>query len=181
MTKQDLVNSVSQGISQDGFIENEKGVLTENSTEFGFNDPRLRSSDDYKDTTEDKTPRHAPERPESRTRLDYYPHIPHKLEIDYENLDSHPNEKKQKTTTLSKGVKITEPKEKDKELPYYPLDKNITDISKFERNRFRSENESRGTFHRREPLHRDLSSVFKDKTADEDKQTQLVNFQDYKI
>ena len=60
---------------------------------------------------------------------------------------------------------------------YYPLDKNITDISKFERNRFRSENESRGTFHRRElALHRDLSSVFKDKTSDEDKQTQLGEF-----
>ena len=55
MTKQDfVVTGVSQGISQDGFIENEKGVLTENSTEFGFNDLRLRSSDDYKDTTEDK-------------------------------------------------------------------------------------------------------------------------------
>ena len=59
---------------------------------------------------------------------------------------------------------------------YYPLDKNITDISKFERGRFRGENERRGTFHRREPLHRDLSSVFKDKTSDEDKQTQLGEF-----
>ena len=179
MTKQDfVVTGVSQGISQDGFIENEKGVLTENSTEFGFNDPRLRSSADYKDTTEDKTPRHAPERAVGLEHgLDYYPHIPHKLEIDYgKSRFASKASAKTKTTTLSKGVKITEPKEKDKELPYYPLDKNITDISKFERNRFRSENESRGTFHRREPLHRDLSSVFKDKTSDEDKFNQIGEF-----
>tara|TARA_X000000368_G_C23053550_1_gene722700 strand:+ start:2257 stop:3471 length:1215 start_codon:yes stop_codon:yes gene_type:complete len=118
--QQFMVLGVNQGISQDGFIENEKGELYANTVEAGFNDPRRNSESDYKDTAEDTTPAHAPNRAYGmKFGLDFYPALLKTLEFNY----------------FGKRKTVSHEMENDKKVidnkPYYPLITNASDINTF--------------------------------------------------
>lgn len=119
--QQFLVLGVNQGISQDGFIENEKGELYANTVDAGFNDPRRNSESDYKDTAEDTTPAHAPNRAYGmKFGLDFYPHLTESVVYNYYAP--------QKTAVLDPK---DETKVNDIGTPYYPLITNASDINVF--------------------------------------------------
>ena len=135
-----IVLGVNQGVSQQGFLENQKGEITKNSPDFGFCDPRRNSADDYSETTDGSGPKHAPERAITYKRgLDWYPHLLNSLEFDY---------------TGSQKTKKEEPKDSEKTLPYYPLITDASDINVFDATSYGETAAWTGA-----PLHRDLSKI----------------------
>ena len=118
--QQFIVLGVNQGISQDGFIENEKGELFKNTVDAGFNDPRRNHTSEYTDTAEDTTPEHAPNRAYGmKYDLGFYPHLLKTLEFNYFG----------KRKTISMEYQDEEKVVDDK--PYYPLITNASDINTF--------------------------------------------------
>ena len=111
-----VVLGVQQGISQQGYKETITDELLERSVDKGFNDPRRKTQADYAGTHDGLNPPSAPSRPNELTAsLDTAPQLLKDTGIKYG----------------VKGSKREEFTEADKELPYYPLVKDATDINVF--------------------------------------------------
>ena len=149
--QQFVVMGVNQGISQKGFIENEKGVLTDNQTKHGFNDPRMKSVKDYDiDGTEVSAPKHSPARSHSmQYALDWYPHLLKSVEFNYFG---------------NAKTKTEEYEDSEKTLPYYPLNTDVSDINVFDATSYGETSAWTDA-----PLYRDLSKIDMGKYAGDKK------------
>ncbi len=140
-----VVMGVQQGITQDGYKEDEKGFLVTRKLEEGFSDPRRHKKSDYEGTSDGLNPPHAPARPnELAVSLKEAPHLPKGLTIDY---------------TGRKLSDVYEFEDEEKPLPYYPLKTNASDVNQFSALDKQVPKERKS--HDSAPLHRDLSLVFK--------------------
>ena len=111
-----VVLGVQQGISQQGYKETITDELIERSVDKGFNDPRRKTQADYSGTHDGLNPPSAPSRPNELTS----------------SLDSSPQLLKDAGITYGgAGSKKEEYTEADKELPYYPIVKDATDVNVF--------------------------------------------------
>ena len=111
-----VVLGVQQGISQQGYFETITDELLIRSVDKGFNDPRRKTQADYSGTHDGLNPPSAPSRPNELTgSLDTAPQLLKDAGIKYGGS----------------GPKREEFTEADKELPYYPIVKDATDINVF--------------------------------------------------
>ena len=111
-----VVLGVQQGISQQGYFETITDELLIRSVDKGFNDPRRKTQADYSGTHDGLNPPSAPSRPNELTAsLDTAPQLLKDAGIKYGGCGS----KKEEFT------------EADKELPYYPIVKDASDINVF--------------------------------------------------
>jgi hypothetical protein len=111
-----VVLGVQQGISQQGYFETITDELLDRSVDKGFNDPRRKTQADYSGTHDGLNPPSAPSRPNELTAsLDTAPQLLKDAGIKYGGCGS----KKEEFT------------EADKELPYYPIVKDASDINVF--------------------------------------------------
>ena len=109
-----IIGSVA-GIPQSGYRENTEDELMERGNHVGFNDPRGLTTSAYEGTPDGSNPDHSPTRGFGlTTALDTAPKIYHSRDISY----------------IGKGSSITEPTLTDKDLPYYPLYTDKSDLSK---------------------------------------------------
>ena len=110
-----VITGVVAGISPDYSREDDKQKYRPKTSE-GFNDPRLLSKSDYKDTPDGENPKHSPQRGFGlETSLEEAPKLPFDIKIDY----------KGKGTTF-KHTSIYQ-----KDLPHYPLERGESDLGKY--------------------------------------------------
>ena len=111
-----VVMGVQQGISQQGYKETITDELILRDIDKGFNDPRRKTEADYSGTNDGLNPPSSPARPNSLSlSLEKSPQLLKDAGITYGGAGS-------------KRVEFTEA---DKELPYYPLVKDATDVNVF--------------------------------------------------
>ena len=110
-----VITGVVAGISPDYSREDDKQKYRPKTSE-GFNDPRLLSKSDYKDTPDGENPKHSPQRGFGlETSLEEAPKLPFDIKINY----------KGKGTTF-KHTSIYQ-----KDLPHYPLERGESDLGKY--------------------------------------------------
>ena len=111
-----VVLGVQQGISQQGYLETITDEILQRSVDKGFNDPRRKTQAEYSGTHDGLNPPSAPSRPNELTAsLDSAPQLLKDTGIKYGGS----------------GSRRKEFTEADKELPYYPIVKDATDINVF--------------------------------------------------
>jgi len=140
-----VVLGVQQGITQDGYKEDESGGLVARTVDTGFSDPRRISKADYVGTADGLNPPASPQRPnELATSLRDAPHLPKGHILDY----------------TGRGLgKTLEFEDSEKTLPYYPLKTNASDVNQFSALDKRPPKDRKS--HIEAPLHRDLSLAIK--------------------
>ncbi len=140
-----VVLGIQQGITQDGYKEDESGGLVARTVDTGFSDPRRQKKSDYEGTADGLNPPASPQRPnEIAVSLAEAPHLPKGHILDY----------------TGRGLgKTLEFKDSEKTLPYYPLKTNTSDINQFSA---LDKQSGGGNSHDVAPLNRDLSLVFED-------------------
>lgn len=114
LCQQPVIMGTAAGIPQSGYRENiTKDQLTRD-VDKGFNDPRRLTSSEYDGTPDGPNPAQAPSRGFGlTTALDTAPKIYESRDISY----------------IGKGSSITEPTLTEKDLPYYPLYTDKSDLS----------------------------------------------------
>lgn len=139
-----VVLGVQQGITQDGYKEDESGGLVARAVDTGFGDPRRQKKSDYEGTADGLNPPHSPQRPnELAVSLAEAPHLPKGHIFDY----------------TGRGLgKTLEFEDSEKTLPYYPLKTNTSDVNQF--SALDKQAPKKRKSHDGAPLHRDLSLVF---------------------
>jgi len=138
-----VVIGVQQGITQDGYKEDNKGGLVERSLDSGFSDPRRQKKSDYEGTADGLNPPAGSRPNELAVSLAEAPHLPKGHILDY----------------TGRGLgKTLEFEDSEKTLPYYPLKTNASDVNQFSALDKQAPKER--TSHSKAPLHRDLSLVF---------------------
>ncbi len=140
-----VVIGVQQGITQDGYKEDESGGLVARTVDTGFSDPRRISKADYVGTADGLNPPASPQRPnELAVSLAEAPHLPKGHILDY----------------TGRGLgKTLEFEDSEKTLPYYPLKTNASDVNQFSALDKQPPKDRKS--HIEAPLHRDLSLAIK--------------------
>lgn len=117
--KQDpIILGTTAGITQAGYKETVQDNLITRTTERGFNDPRKLTVDDYKDTSDGPNPVQDTRRGFGlTTAMDTAPKTPKEITVMYD----------------ATGSTITETELTEKDLPYYPLYTDASDLSSFAR------------------------------------------------
>ena len=112
--QQPVIIGSTAGIPQSGYREDGLDVLITRSITKGFNDPRGLTTSAYDGKPDGANPDHAPKRGFGlTTALDTAPKIYESRDISY----------------IGKGSSITEPTLTEKDLPYYPLYTEKSDLS----------------------------------------------------
>ena len=138
-----VVLGVQQGITQDGYKEDNKGGLVTRKLEEGFSDPRRHKKSDYEGTADGLNPPAGSRPNELAVSLKEAPHLPKGHILDY----------------TGRGLgKTLEFEDSEKTLPYYPLKTNTSDVNQFSALDKQAPKER--ISHSEAPLHRDLSLVF---------------------
>ena len=114
LCQQPVVIGSTAGLPASGFREAIDDVLITRNPEHGFNDPRGLTTSAYDGKPDGANPDHAPRRGFGlTTALDTAPKIYESRDISY----------------IGKGSSITEPTLTEKDLPYYPLYTDKSDLS----------------------------------------------------
>ncbi len=144
-----VVLGVQQGITQDGYKEDESGGLVARTVDAGFSDPRRIRKADYVGTADGLNPPASPQRPnELATSLRDAPHLPKELQFNVDEEDG-----------IKKIRYVKEEKfDADFTLPYYPLKTNTSDVNQFSALDKQPPKDRKS--HTEAPLHRDLGFHF---------------------
>jgi hypothetical protein len=110
-----VITGVVAGISPEHSREDDNQKYRPKTSE-GFNDPRLLSKGEYKNTPDGENPKHSSQRGFGLdVSIEESPKLPKKVKIDYEG----------------EGSEVDYDKVSKSDLPYYPLERGESDLGKY--------------------------------------------------
>lgn len=121
-TKQDpIIVGVATGISEDGYMQTTEGTVLSRLVDRGFNDPRRMTVADYEGTVDGVAPTNAPNRSWG-------------LEHALDTAPKQPSEEGRVVNYDGTGSTVDHYEiDAEKDLPFYPLNQGVSDISAFAR------------------------------------------------